>query len=109
MSEDALSRREEVLSMLDEYESLLSPKQADILIKYYRYDLSLGEIADEEGISRNAVYDGLKKGVAKLEVYEANLRLSQIKASLRRAHEKGDEKERLEAYEALYQEVIHGI
>ena len=109
MNEDALSRREEVLSMLDEYESLLSPKQADVLAKYYRYDLSLSEIAEEESISRTAVYDGLRKGIKKLESLEKKLRLAYIKASLLEAHMKQEDGEKLSSYEALCEEVTHGV
>ena len=42
---------------------------------YYSMDLSLSEIATQENISRNAVYDALKKGVAALNDYECKLGL----------------------------------
>lgn len=40
-------------------------------------DLSLAEISDQLGISRNGVYDALKKGVSILEKYEEKLHLLQ--------------------------------
>ena len=46
---------------------------------YLRYDLSLGEIAEEKGISRAASFDAVKKGIAKLESFEASLHLLEIK------------------------------
>ena len=106
---DLLSSREKTLSLLEEYESLLSPKQRDILAKYFRFDLSLSEIAEEEGISRTAVHDALKKGVQKLERFEENLRLAYWKNAMREAHALAGEKEKLEAYETIYQEIDHGI
>ncbi len=42
---------------------------------YYLEDLSLGEIAEEYGISRQAVYDNVRRTEAMLEDYEAKLKL----------------------------------
>lgn len=40
---------------------------------YYLDDFSLGEIADEYGVSRQAVYDNIKRTEAMLEEYEEKL------------------------------------
>lgn len=61
--------------LLNIYETLLSDTQCDILTAYFAYDLSLGEIAENRHVSRAAVEDALKKGVAKLEAYEKELHL----------------------------------
>lgn len=44
---------------------------------YYLDDYSLGEIADEYDISRQAVYDNIKRTEAMLEEYEMKLLLFQ--------------------------------
>ena len=44
---------------------------------YYLDDFSLGEIAQEYGVSRQAVYDNIKRTEAILEVYEEKLLLFQ--------------------------------
>lgn len=42
---------------------------------YYLEDLSLGEIADEYDVSRQAVYDNVRRTEAMLEDYELKLNL----------------------------------
>lgn len=44
---------------------------------YYLDDLSLGEIAEEFDVSRQAVYDNIKRTEAMLEEYEEKLMLFQ--------------------------------
>lgn len=44
---------------------------------YYLDDLSLGEIAEEFDVSRQAVYDNIKRTEAMLEEYEEKLMLLQ--------------------------------
>ena len=44
---------------------------------YYLDDLSLGEIAEEFDVSRQAVYDNIKRTEAMLEEYEEKLVLLQ--------------------------------
>lgn len=67
---DQLAR---VARLYDFYGPLLTPKQKQWLELYYHHDLSLGEIAREEGISRQAVFDGLQRAVKALEDYEERL------------------------------------
>lgn len=62
------------ISMLCElYGKLLTEKQLDILENYYDNDLSLSEIAENEGITRQAVRDIIKKGENKLFDLEEKL------------------------------------
>lgn len=61
--------------LYDFYQSLLTPKQRNYMSLYYRDDLSLGEIAENHGVSRQAVYDNLKRTEALLEEYESRLLL----------------------------------
>lgn len=59
----------------DFYQSLLTDKQRSYMSLYYLDDYSLGEIADEYDISRQAVYDNIKRTEAMLEEYETKLKL----------------------------------
>ncbi len=61
--------------LYDFYQSLLTPKQKSYMSLYYLDDYSLGEIADEYEVSRQAVYDNIKRTEAMLEEYEAKLLL----------------------------------
>ncbi|WP_249030489.1 YlxM family DNA-binding protein [Tannockella kyphosi] len=75
--ENNLEKKQRVNLLMDCYEELLTDKQRVYLDFYYNQDLSLGEIADEFGVSRNAVFDNLKKAVHSLEKYETKLGLLQ--------------------------------
>lgn len=64
------------LSMLLEiYKDLITEKQKNVLNLYYNQDLSLAEIADEYGISRQAARDNIKNGEKNLLDYESKLGL----------------------------------
>ena len=55
------------------YYSLLTDKQQQYFEEYYFDDLSIGEIAINHEISRNAVHDQLKRVISNLEDYENKL------------------------------------
>ena len=55
------------------YGKLLTKKQYEFLNDYYNNDLSLSEIAENNGITRQAVRDNIKKGEKKLFEYEEKL------------------------------------
>lgn len=90
------------LSLLyDFYGELLKKHQKEIFEDYILNDLSLSEIADEQGISRQGVYDIIKRCSKQLMEYEQKLGLVQkfyeIKESLQiickltsKLREKGD-------------------
>ncbi|MGM7635868.1 putative DNA-binding protein [Bacillus sp. Hm123] len=59
--------------LYDFYQSLLTEKQRSYMSLYYLDDFSLGEIAEEYGVSRQAVYDNIKRTEAMLEEYESKL------------------------------------
>ncbi|MBN6887136.1 putative DNA-binding protein [Cytobacillus horneckiae] len=61
--------------LYDFYQSLLTPKQSSYMSLYYLDDFSLGEIAEEYDVSRQAVYDNIKRTEAMLEEYEEKLLL----------------------------------
>ncbi|WP_033829248.1 putative DNA-binding protein [Bacillus andreraoultii] len=61
--------------LFDFYQDLLTPKQQSYMSLYYLDDLSLGEIAEQFNVSRQAVYDNIKRTEAMLEEYESKLHL----------------------------------
>ncbi len=61
--------------LYDFYQSLLTPKQKNYMAFYYLDDFSLGEIAEQYNVSRQAVYDNIKRTEAMLEEYEEKLGL----------------------------------
>lgn len=61
--------------LYDFYGQLLTAKQRALLKLYYQADLSLGEIADQQEVSRQAVYDILKRSERTLEHFEDKLNL----------------------------------
>src|SRR5690554_6935735 len=65
----------EVGILFDFYGKLLSKKQFLAIELYYIHDLSLAEIGNELGITRQGVYDILKRAEEKLYKYEKKLGL----------------------------------
>lgn len=63
----------EVSILLDYYRNLLSDKQKEYLVNHFEEDLSLSEIAKNNGISRQAVYDNIRRGIKQLKEYEEKL------------------------------------
>jgi predicted DNA-binding protein YlxM (UPF0122 family) len=71
----ALIKTTRINFLFDFYQSLLTDKQRTYMDLYYLEDLSLGEIAEEYGISRQAVYDNVRRTEVMLEDYELKLNL----------------------------------
>nr|WP_216366281.1 putative DNA-binding protein [Geobacillus sp. BMUD] len=61
--------------LYDFYQALLTPKQRNYMALYYLDDYSLGEIAEQYEVSRQAVYDNIRRTEAMLEQYEEKLGL----------------------------------
>jgi predicted DNA-binding protein YlxM (UPF0122 family) len=73
-----LSEKNFLYSVLyDYYGGLLKDNQANIIDLYYNQDYSLSEIADDMNISRQGVYDALKKAEKSLIEYEEKIQLHQ--------------------------------
>ncbi|MGQ0571266.1 MAG: methyltransferase [Armatimonadota bacterium] len=84
--ERALITRDRANRMFDAYGSLLTTQQQRLLRQYYQDDLSLGEIAARMQVTRQAVHDGLRRGLAGLERYEAALGLASRRDGDRSEH-----------------------
>ena len=63
--------------LFDFYQALLTDKQRSYMQFYYLDDLSLGEIGESYEVSRQAVYDNIRRTEAMLEEYEDKLQLFQ--------------------------------
>jgi len=61
--------------LLDFYSVLLTKKQLEYLQLYFKDDLSLQEIASLYQVSRNAIFDNVKRTMKQLEDYEEKLQL----------------------------------
>ncbi|MBP5444981.1 MAG: hypothetical protein J6Y28_02300 [Acholeplasmatales bacterium] len=70
-----LKELEKISRLYDFYKELLTAKQRDYFEMYYFYDNSLGEIANDNNLSRNAIYDNIKKTCKILLDYESKLHL----------------------------------
>lgn len=68
-------KREGLIALYDIYGVLLTEKQRQYFEDYYFMDYSISEIAINYNISRNGVFDQLKRVAMLLEEYEAKLKL----------------------------------
>jgi predicted DNA-binding protein YlxM (UPF0122 family) len=62
-------------TLLQIYGKLLTEKQQEVVGLYYDYDLSLAEISENLGISRQAVLDSLRNACDSLRNYEEKLNI----------------------------------
>ncbi len=85
--ERVLAERVWVARLLDTYGGLLTDRQQTLLRMYYLEDLSLGEIAERLRVTRQAVFDSLRRSVRELERIEASVGLVAVvdRTSRRRA------------------------
>ena len=119
MAPGELERKVDLAFLADFYGALLTENQQRILSLYCGEDLSLAEIAEETGISRQAVHESLTRASAKLYEMEAALgvasRFRRMEAGLKEALSalhKGEYDRAgrlLEALQALDQEENHGL
>jgi predicted DNA-binding protein YlxM (UPF0122 family) len=71
-----MAKNMELSFLLDFYRELLTEKQREAIELYYNEDLSLSEIADNEGISRQGVRDAIKRAEGLLLELEERLGLA---------------------------------
>jgi predicted DNA-binding protein YlxM (UPF0122 family) len=84
--------------LLDRYGDLLTEKQFRILDGYYNNDLSLSEIAENEGITRQGVSDFVKRTETQLQEFEEKLglcktlsKLKELCEEIKNGHTKADD------------------
>lgn len=74
---DVKPEHTEVCLWLDFYGQLLTDRTREVLELYYQEDMTLSEIAEELGISRQGVHDRIRQGTNNLGSYESKLKLVQ--------------------------------
>lgn len=70
-----LEKLVEIGLLFEQYKMLLTDKQREIVSLYYNEDYSLGEISENLSVSRQGIYDTLKRSEKILNDYEAKLGL----------------------------------
>lgn len=71
-----MAKNLEISLLLDFYGDMLTDKQRCVIEYYYNNDLSLAEIADNEGITRQGVRDSIKRAEFQLLEMEERLGLA---------------------------------
>lgn len=72
----------EFIELYEVYKELFTANQRRILDGYYDYDLTLSELAEEAGTTRQSVYDAVRKAKVTLNEYESKLGLLKLKKKL---------------------------
>lgn len=70
-----LEKVERAARLLDLYKGIISGKQRLMCSQYFLDNLSLSEIAENHGITRQAVHDGIERGMETMEAAERSLKL----------------------------------
>ena len=83
-----MDKKVEISMLCQTYGKLLTEKQFDYINDYYNNDLSLAEIAENYGITRQAARDNIKKGENKLFEYEEKLQIMKIALNTEKKIEK---------------------
>lgn len=74
--DDELEERVELSLLYDFYGALLKENQQRMFEASILEDYNFAEIAKEEGISRQGVYDAIKRATKQLRIYEERLGLA---------------------------------
>ena len=92
-----MDEQEKLVLLYDYYSELFNDKQKKYFEEYYFDNLSLSEISENEGLSRNAIHKTVKNVVNKLYEYEDKLRLyekdEKIKSIINKINDKEIKKE----------------
>ena len=78
-----MAKNLDVINLFDIYGEMLTQKQQDFICYYYNDDLSLAEIAENEGITRQGVRDAIKRAEAQLFTFEEHLGLYERNEALK--------------------------
>jgi|LGOV01.1.fsa_nt_gb predicted DNA-binding protein YlxM (UPF0122 family) len=70
-----IEKKMEIGNLYDFYGQLLTDNQKQMIELYIYEDLSLGEIGENLNVSRQAIYDSIKRSQKTLQNYEEKLKL----------------------------------
>lgn len=82
-----MAKNYDIAILIDFYGEMLTAKQRDFLEYYYNDDLSLSEIAENEGITRQGVRDAIKRAETQLQETESRLGIARRFEDMRRSVE----------------------
>lgn len=85
--------REYLIILYDYYGELLNNQQREYFEQYYFDNLSLAEISENDGKSRNAIHKCIKSSSSKLYEYEDKLRLYEKRKKLDNILDRVDDEE----------------
>ena len=85
--------QEYIVLLYDYYGELLSDIQKKYFEEYYFDNLSLSEISENEGKSRNAIHKSIKSVVSKLYEYEDKLKLYEKDKKIKKIIDEINDKE----------------
>lgn len=63
----------EISILLDYYKNMLSDRQKEYMLEHFEEDQSLSEIGKRYNVTRQAVYDNIKRGIKILREYEKKM------------------------------------
>ncbi|AKS67323.1 DNA-binding protein [Staphylococcus schleiferi] len=102
MHENDLIKTIRMNYLFDFYQSLLTEKQRNYLRLFYLEDYALSEIAETFEVSRQAVYDNIRRTGDLVEDYEAKLglyrRFKRRQEIYQLMHQNINEPERIQSY-----------
>ena len=75
------------IELFEIYQGLLTERQRELFRSHYYFDLSLSEIAEPDGNTRQNVYMAIKKVKEKLSEYESILKLREKNGKLKQVAE----------------------
>lgn len=99
-----MDKQDKLIILFDYYENLLTESQRNYFIDYYFNNLSLAEISENVGVSRNAVSKDLKLTTDKLISYEDKLKLYEKDSKLRKVINKIEDNKIKEEIEKILDE-----
>lgn len=97
-----MEKHDYLIILYDYYGSLLSKKECQYFEDYYFNNLSLGEISENIGLSRNAIHKTIKNAEDKLTFYEEKLELYAKRKKLEDIVKKIDDEKIIKELKSLY-------
>ena len=96
-----MDEQKKLVLLYDYYSELFNDKQKKYFEEYYFDNLSLSEISENEGLSRNAIHKTVKNVANKLYEYEDKLRLYEKDEKIKNIINKINDKEIKKELEGL--------
>ena len=111
MRDELIEKKKRYADLLSIYGKVLTESVLKRMEEFYLSDLSLKEISQNEGVSRNAVFESIKHGEEELDYYEDKLHIYKkiVKIAETLDKFKGDEMSREDMIKTIEGELDYGI